>query len=186
MGRLKGSKNKISKLIVIVCEVCHKKSKQKPAKFKMAKNHFCSLDCYHKYKLGKSNTWFKGKKLSEIHRCKISMAHKGKKLSEIHKINIGLGNIGRIFTKETRLKIGKANSNENGGMWKGDDVGYQGLHTWVRKHLGRPNTCEFCGKTGLSGKFIQWANKSHKYLRDKTDWLRLCGSCHKFYDKHVI
>ena len=66
--------------------------------------------------------------------------------------------------------------------WKGDKVGYVGLHSWVVKHFGKPDTCEHCGTAGLSGRKINWANKSHKYLRDLSDWLRLCVSCHKKYD----
>ena len=68
-------------------------------------------------------------------------------------------------------------------LWKGDKVSYGSLHDWVKRHLGKPDTCEHCGKNGLSGKKIHWANKSHEYKRDLTDWLRLCVSCHKAYDK---
>jgi len=63
-----------------------------------------------------------------------------------------------------------------------DKVSYKGLHDWIGKHLGKPDTCEHCGKNGLSGKKIHWANKSHEYKRDLTDWVRLCVSCHKAYD----
>lgn len=69
--------------------------------------------------------------------------------------------------------------------WKGDNVGYYGLHVWVIKELGQPNTCEFCKTSGLCGNQIHWANKSHKYKRDVNDWLRLCVSCHRKYDKGV-
>ena len=71
---------------------------------------------------------------------------------------------------------------ENNAYWKGENVGYRGLHYWVIKHLGQPTICEYCGKDGLKGKQIHWANKSHKYLRKLTDWLRLCASCHKSFD----
>lgn len=67
-------------------------------------------------------------------------------------------------------------------LWKGDKVSYRNLHRWLVQHLGQPDTCEFCGKSGLSGRFIHWANKSGKYLRDLTDWIRLCAKCHKYYD----
>lgn len=30
---------------------------------------------------------------------------------------------------------------------------------------------------------MHWANISGKYLRDITDWVRLCVSCHKYFDK---
>jgi len=72
---------------------------------------------------------------------------------------------------------------ENNTEWKGDKVGYWGLHNWVRRHLGTPAICEFCGKAGLTGRQIHWANKSGKYKRDLNDWLRLCRQCHVKYDK---
>ncbi len=67
--------------------------------------------------------------------------------------------------------------------WKGDDISYSGIHHWVKKHLGSPTKCKHCGKDDLIGHQIQWANKSGKYLRDITDWIRLCISCHIEYDK---
>lgn len=71
---------------------------------------------------------------------------------------------------------------ENSPHWIGDDVGYYGVHNWVRKHLGKPTTCENCGANGLSRLKIHWANKDHQYKRELKDWLRLCSSCHKKYD----
>lgn len=66
--------------------------------------------------------------------------------------------------------------------WKGDKVKYRALHTWVQKQLGVPDRCHKCKRSGLSGRKIQWANKSGKYLRKLSDWIRLCVSCHKSYD----
>ena len=66
--------------------------------------------------------------------------------------------------------------------WKGDKVGYVPLHIWVRRQLGTPTVCEHCGRGNLYGRSIHWANKSHKYLRNIADWLRLCARCHFQYD----
>jgi len=63
--------------------------------------------------------------------------------------------------------------------WKGDEVGYDALHDWVRRYRDQPDACEHCGKTD---KPLDWANKSGEYRRDLTDWLALCRSCHKRYD----
>ena len=71
-------------------------------------------------------------------------------------------------------------------LWKGNKVGYYALHTWLQRELGKPDTCEFCGKSGLKGKFIHWANKSKKYKRNLKDWLRLCAKCHYYYDRKTI
>lgn len=70
--------------------------------------------------------------------------------------------------------------------WKGDEVGYYALHSWVVRNLGQPTMCEFCGKNKLKGNKIHWANKSHKYKRDMNDWIRLCAKCHWHYDRKGI
>lgn len=80
------------------------------------------------------------------------------------------------------LKPNKIYGEEN-HKWKGDSVGYTALHTWVARQLGKPDKCEHCGDT--SKRRYEWANKSHKYLRDTNDWVRLCLPCHKRYDKIV-
>ncbi len=61
----------------------------------------------------------------------------------------------------------------------GDDVGYQGLHSWVRRRLGKAEQCVTCN----SRKNVQWANISWEYLRDVSDWKSLCQSCHSKYDR---
>src|SRR3990167_1843494 len=72
---------------------------------------------------------------------------------------------------------------ENSYGWKGENVSYVGLHQWLYRELGQSDTCKFCGQTGLKGKKIHWANKSGKYKRELTDWIRLCMSCHWKYDR---
>lgn len=71
---------------------------------------------------------------------------------------------------------------ENHPRWKGDKVGYSSLHSWVKRYLGTPETCEECGKTNLKGKYINWANISGKYKRELDDWKRLCKKCHHKFD----
>lgn len=71
----------------------------------------------------------------------------------------------------------------NHPMWKGGDVKYRGLHMWIENKLGKPTKCESCEEDGLTGHQIHWANKSGKYLRELTDWVRLCAKCHKAYDR---
>lgn len=72
---------------------------------------------------------------------------------------------------------------KNSTHWKGDGIGYRGLHLWVEKNLGKPQKCDHCLVDGLAGRKIHWANKSHKYLRDKSDWIRLCVPCHIKFDR---
>ncbi len=107
--------------------------------------------------------WMKGRKFSKETRRKISEAKK-KEYQE--------GKRKSIFSK----RIGEKNHN-----WKGDKVGYRCLHLWVRRKLGKPTICKLCGKTQDKPKSIHWANKSGRYLRDLSDWISLCVSCHKKY-----
>lgn len=65
--------------------------------------------------------------------------------------------------------------------WKGAKT-YSDIHKWVKRRLGTPDTCEHCGKSGLSGRAINWANKDHKYKRNLKDWIRICVSCHVKHD----
>jgi hypothetical protein len=69
---------------------------------------------------------------------------------------------------------------DKNGNWKGDDVGYSGIHFRIKKRLGEPRYCEVCKKTNK--KKYEWSNKDHKYSLKVNDWQRLCSSCHKKYD----
>lgn len=122
---------------------------------------YCSKKCQHASLIGHI-PWNKGTAKPKVYKTKeeirkaLSLSHKGIQADEKHP------------------------------MWKGDKVSYSGLHYWVMGKLGKPTTCEHCGKTGLTGKHIHWANKSHEYKRDLNDWLRLCTSCPKIYDLAFI
>lgn len=84
--------------------------------------------------------------------------------------------ISKSMIGNTNSKIGKDH-----WKWSGDNIGYRGVHNWIQKHYGNPEYCEHCKKS--SKKRYEWANISGKYLRNPIDWLRLCTSCHKKYDK---
>ena len=82
-------------------------------------------------------------------------------------------------TLEIRQKISVGNYR---GEEASDQSKYIRVHVWVIKKLGQPDTCSHCERSGLSGRFIHWANLSGKYLYDISDWVRLCAKCHKNYD----
>ncbi len=64
--------------------------------------------------------------------------------------------------------------------WKGMRAGYVAKHLWIVKHYGKANHCEKCfGKA----KRYEWANISGKYLREVSDYIQLCTSCHRIMDK---
>lgn len=125
-------------------------------------------------------------KHSEETRLKMRLVHLGTRLSDEHKQKIseslkGDKNPfwGKHHSTETLEKVRESNSSN----WVGDNVGYGALHDWVRKYKGTPSLCEHCG-TSHAKKF-EWANKSHEYLRDLDDWIRLCTKCHRKYDRSL-
>lgn len=131
----------------------------------------------------------KGHNPSAETRAKISAAgigrtpwNKGKKMSEEYCEKNRLGHIGKRLPEEAKQKLSKRFSGSGSVTWKGDKVSYSGIHKWINKMLGKPDKCEHCGKSGLKGHQIHWANISGKYLRDATDWKRLCARCHVIYD----
>jgi len=78
------------------------------------------------------------------------------------------------FKKELSKQRSLSRMAEKNPMWKGDDVGYGSLHTWVRKRKTKPSLCENC-KIKPSNDL---ANISQKYKRELTDWEWLCRKCH--------
>jgi len=88
-------------------------------------------------------------------------------------------NTGKTRSIETKQKISEANSNEKHGGWKGNNVGYVGLHEWIRKNKPKPELCEICGKPGR----LELSNITGKLLREVDNFQYVHKSCHKKYDK---
>ena len=84
--------------------------------------------------------------------------------------------------RQAQLGIPKNGLQEKNHQWKGEQAGLRAIHIWVAKWKGRPETCEGCGKSGLTGCQINWANIDHKYRRVLEDYIRLCSKCHGEYD----
>lgn len=78
------------------------------------------------------------------------------------------------FQKGHQLNIEEKSPN-----WKGEKVGYSGLHKWVRKYKKIPKKCQICKKI----KKLQASNISGLYKRDLSDWEYLCAKCHVYKDK---
>lgn len=77
--------------------------------------------------------------------------------------------------KPLRDQLGEKNH-----MWKGDEVGYSGVHAWVRSRLGTPQYCAKC--QSHEPQRYEWANISGNYKREIDDWIRLCTKCHFLFD----
>lgn len=84
------------------------------------------------------------------------------------------------LTSPQRRELQRKNAIGNKAHWKGENIGYQQLHVWIRKQLGKPKRCEHCGRSKIR---LEWANKSRKYKRTLTDWIALCSKCHSAYDR---
>lgn len=93
-----------------------------------------------------------------------------------------------LISRRTKLAMARADVRErylqnrpapkfgpNSPSWKGDEVGYGGLHMWVQQQRPRTGTCQRCGATG--GR-TENANLSGEYRRDLDDFLELCVPCH--------
>jgi hypothetical protein len=147
--------------IVQECPICHKSFYRRMSKIKLGAK-YCSKRCFYiaypthpQNILDKMSKSLKGHLTPQPVRNKISLSQKNKP---------------RPYTTGT-----------SNGMWKGDDVSYGGLHSWVARKIGKAKICKHCGKSG-TGRQIHWANISRKYLRDVNDWMSLCVACHKKYD----
>lgn len=68
--------------------------------------------------------------------------------------------------------------NEHHPFWKGDNVGYRGLHVWLRRNYGIPGVCDMCGNQND----VQWANSDGVYKRDRQHWRTMCRPCHAKFD----
>lgn len=151
------------------CLVCYKKFKVKKSRLEISK--YCSRKCKDSSLIGKPAS------PKALEALKLGRAwNKGKKLPSPSKETLEK-------RKETFLKI-ELNKGEKNGMWKGDKVGYSGLHYWVRSKLGTPKHCSYCEIT--TAKKFEWANISRSYKRDLSDWVRLCTKCHVAFDKGRI
>lgn len=66
--------------------------------------------------------------------------------------------------------------------WKGEKVGYRGLHYWLRRVKGEPTACTKCGE---AQRKTQWANIDGNYRRKPDDYVAMCSSCHKLHDLNL-
>ena len=91
--------------------------------------------------------------------------------------------LGKHHTEETKEKIRSklgiqtGKNNRHYGKLK-EDVGYKGLHRWIRMYLPKPEFCEICHIKSPR----DCANITGKYSREFDDWHWLCRSCHKMLD----
>lgn len=176
-------------MILVRCP-CGRKFKTSEARIKQGRGRYCSRECMYKwrkrptglkYNLKKDNpTWFKKGHLPWNRGTKGVMTAWNKGLRGILKANSGSFKKGEV-------------SNENNLRWRGDFVGYGGLHTWISRNYGKASKCENKGRSILgfecNGKSnnYDWAFMGKgDYKRDKKLFVELCHSCHLRYDYKMI
>lgn len=121
-------------------------------------------------KLKKPVKYWLGKHFGEEHNSKLTKAKVGRKPpSTAFKKGGKPWNKGMTVPQLT---------GERNGVWRGNDVSYFALHSWVSRQYGNVSECVYCG----SDENLNWANISKEYKRDLLDWLRLCRKCHHAFD----
>lgn len=138
--------------------------------------------------------WNKDKKgihLSSASEFKKGMTPWNKDTRGLIKPNSGSITKGEHRGLKTEIKIGQFKE-ERHPKWKGDKVGYDGLHSWIQRNYGKAKKCEnrekqflpfACNRKSIN---FDWANKSLEYRRNMNDWVELCHSCHLKADKNKI
>ena len=182
-------------MIIKNCLQCKKEFRTSPSRVKDGKGKLCSKGCYVLFQ--KSHNYMENLVGQRFGRLLILRFHHSNKTSYYWLFRCDCGT--ERLTTSKCVKSGEAKScgclrnektkerkGDKSPTWRGDKVGYGGIHIWVKKFLGSPTKCEHCNKDGLTRFQIHWVNKSHEYKRDLTDWLRLCASCHKIYDLNFI
>jgi len=135
--------------MIAICENCQKKYTTVQSWYNRSKHHFCSKGC--------SAIFSKEDRSIQLTEAgKNTRFKKGRKKHPNHRVNSG----------------------SNHYAWKGDAVGYRGLHYWLRRVIGIPGPCIDCG----SIKNCQWSNTDGKYRRSIVDYVSRCPSCHKIHD----
>lgn len=82
--------------------------------------------------------------------------------------------------EDTRRRIEWPKGHDNWN-WKGSKAGYNAKHRWLDRNFGKKKLCENCGDN--ESKFFDWANISGEYKRNRSDYKRLCRSCHIKFDR---
>lgn len=90
------------------------------------------------------------------------------------------------ISEEKLVELREKILEEKNPRWKGDDVGYSGVHDFVRSRKPKSSACERCGRTNIE---LELAYSDHfalregrKYIRDVTKFNWLCCRCHQELD----
>jgi len=79
----------------------------------------------------------------------------------------------RSRAEASKISLNGFKEMEKHPFWQGENVGYQALHTWVKRRLKKPLVCPRCGKA----KRFDLSNNGI-YNREFKNWEWLCRGCH--------
>lgn len=153
--------------MITKCQFCQKEFQAFPQRIRIGRAKFCSKIC--------SCTSKRRKVKKECLNCGKEFM---KKPCEIKRGS------GKYCSQKCFRSHHVVPKGENHYAWKGDKIGYYGVHSWIRRISGYPKKCENCG-TETAKKF-EWSNISGEYRRDINDWKRLCTKCHIAFDDSSI
>ncbi len=105
----------------------------------------------------------------------------GVKRTQEFKDKISKRTLGKKYPYKPRPVFQGVFKEDKNPFWKGDNAKKSAMHVWVNTWKGKPRKCENCG-TETAKKF-EWANVDHKYRRVLEDYIRMCTSCHRKYDR---
>lgn len=81
---------------------------------------------------------------------------------------------------KAKPRSGPVRSGEDNHNWRGEDVGYHGMHIRVRKQRGKADHCERCGASDPALNY-DWASLVDN-PRSVDDFAPMCRSCHRKFD----
>ena len=168
--------------IIRNCLKCGKEFRIKPYRIKKGEGKYCSLKCFYNFPRAFTKECLTCNKIFRTCPSRIKIGE-GKYCSQ--KCAPHLGMKGKKHTQESKIKMKNVQQGNKNSNWKGDNVGYHGLHARISRKFGQPKFCSECGMTDKSRKY-HWANISKHYKKDNKDFKRLCVRCHRIFDRHPL
>lgn len=81
---------------------------------------------------------------------------------------------GGTHTQAAKEKIRLSRLGDKNPFWRGDNVSYTALHSWVTRNKAKSLLCGDCHKK----RVLELSSISGEYTRDLDDWEWICRRCH--------
>jgi hypothetical protein len=138
------------------------------------------------FKRGKLNPRYKDGRSKKVHFCKC-----GKQTSDYRNKLCSSCYIKKlIIINKTKKRVNfnpKPRYGADNNFWKGDKIGYAGIHDWLHNKFGKP---VICGNKSCNNKDSSWFEycllKGKKHERKRENYIILCRKCHRGYDLNKL